>query len=53
MPVFIPCSMVFCSFVRALNEGGLVWEDDDDDATLDEVLEALDAFLAEQMTQYG
>jgi restriction system protein len=24
-----------------------------DDATLDEVLEALDTFLAEQMTQYG
>jgi hypothetical protein len=40
-----------------LNEGGLVWEDNDDDATLNEVLKALDsflaAFLAEQMTQYG
>jgi hypothetical protein len=33
------------SFVRALNEGGLVWEDNDDDATLDEVLEVLDSFL--------
>jgi hypothetical protein len=41
------------SFVRALNEGGLVWEDNDDDATLDEVLRTLDAFLAEQMSQYG
>lgn len=36
-----------------LNEGSLVWEDNDDDATLDEVLEALDAFFAEQMTQYS
>ncbi len=41
------------SFVRVLNEGGMVWESDDDDATLDEVLNALDAFLAEQMSQYG
>ncbi len=41
------------SLVRALDEGGLVWEDHDDDATLDEVLNALDAFLAEQMSQYG
>ena len=41
------------SFVRALDEGGLVWEDHDDDATLDEVLSALDSFLAEQMTEYG
>jgi hypothetical protein len=45
------------SFVRALNEGGLVWEDNDDDATLNEVLKALDsflaAFLAEQMSQCG
>ena len=41
------------SFVRALNEGGLVWEDDDDDATLDEVLRACDAFLAEERSLYG
>jgi len=41
------------SFVRALNEGGLVWEDNDANATLDEVLEALDSFLAGQMTPYG
>ncbi len=41
------------SFVRALDEGGLVWEDNDDNAMLDEVLSALDVFLADQMTQYG
>jgi len=41
------------SFVRALNEGGLVWEDNDEDATLDEVLQACEAFLAEEMSQYG
>lgn len=41
------------SLVRVLDEGGLVWESKEDDATLDEVLNALDAFLAEQMTQYG
>ncbi len=41
------------SFVRALDEGGMVWESDDDDATLDEVLLSLESFLAEQMTQYG
>ena len=41
------------SFVRALNEGGLVWEDNDADATLDEVLRACEAFLAEEMSQYG
>jgi hypothetical protein len=41
------------SFVRALNEGDLVWEDNDDDATLDEVLEACDTFLADEMSQYG
>ena len=40
------------SFVRALDEGGLVWEDNDDDATLDEVLQALDAFLAARMQEY-
>ena len=41
------------SLVRALNEGGLVWEDNDDDATLDEVLEACDTFLAGEMSQYA
>jgi hypothetical protein len=41
------------SFVRALNEGDLVWEDNDDDATLDEILEACDTFLADEMSQYG
>jgi hypothetical protein len=38
---------------RVLDEGGLVWENSDDDATLDEVLNALDAFFVEQMTRYG
>ena len=39
------------SLVRALNEGGLVWEDDDDeDATLDEILKACDTFLAGEMS---
>jgi hypothetical protein len=41
------------SFVRVFNEGGLVWEDDDDSATLDEVLKACDAFLAGEMSQYA
>jgi hypothetical protein len=40
------------SLVRALDEGGLVWEDNDDDATLDEMLQALDAFLEARMQEY-
>jgi hypothetical protein len=40
------------SLVRALDEGGLVWEDSDDDTSLDEVLQALDAFLAARMQGY-
>ena len=40
------------SCVRALNEGGLVWEDNGD-ATLDEVLKACESFLAEEMSPYG
>ncbi len=40
------------SVVRALNEGGLVWEDNDDDATLDETLNALESFLAQRMKEY-
>jgi hypothetical protein len=35
------------------NEGGFIWEDNDDDATLDEVLKACDAFLAGEMSQYA
>ena len=41
------------SFVRALNEGGLVWEDNDDDATLDEILKTCDACLEEEMSQHS
>ena len=41
------------SLVRALDEGGMIWESSADDATLDEVLETLDTFLAERLTQYG
>ncbi len=41
------------SLVRALNEGGLVWEDNGDDATLDEVLRTCDTFLADEMSQYA
>ena len=41
------------SVVRAWDEGGLVWENNQDAATLDELLHALDSFLVEQMSQYG
>jgi hypothetical protein len=41
------------AFVRVFNEGGFIWENDDDDATLDEVLKACDAFLADEMSQYA
>jgi hypothetical protein len=41
------------SFDRVFNEGGFIWEDNDDDATLDEVLKACDAFLAGEMSQYA
>ena len=35
------------SFIRALDEGGLVWEGNDNYETLDEALQALEAALAE------
>jgi hypothetical protein len=35
------------SFVRALDEGGLVWEGDDEYASLDDALRALDVAIAE------
>ncbi len=41
------------SFIRALDEGGTVWESDEDDMKLDEALHALEAGLAEWMKQYG
>ncbi len=40
------------SFVRALDEGGMVWESHDDDAMLDETLNALESFLAQRMKEY-
>jgi hypothetical protein len=35
------------SFVRALDEGGMVWEGDGDYETVDEAIQALEAGLAE------
>jgi hypothetical protein len=35
------------SLIRAINEGGIAWEGDDDYRTLDEALQALEAGLAE------
>lgn len=40
------------SFVRALDEGGMVWEGSDDCETLDAAMQALEAGLAEWMKQY-
>ena len=37
------------SLVRALDEGGMVWEGDDDYETLDAAMQALEAGLAEWM----
>jgi hypothetical protein len=39
------------SFVRALDEGGMVWEGSDDYGTLDEAMQAIEAGLAEWMKQ--
>ena len=41
------------SFIRALDEGGLVWEGDDHYATLGQAFEALEAGLAEWMQENG
>jgi hypothetical protein len=40
------------SLVRALDEGGLVWESKEHDATLDAALHALESFLAQRMNEY-
>jgi hypothetical protein len=40
------------SLVRALDEGGLVWESKKNDATLDAALHALESFLAQRMNEY-
>ena len=37
------------SLVRALDEGGLVWESNDDHETVDEALQALEIELAERL----
>jgi hypothetical protein len=39
------------SFVRALDEGGLVWEGQEDYATLDDALQDLEAGLAAWMRE--
>ena len=39
------------SFVRVLDEGGMIWEGSDDYETLDEAMQALEAGLAEWMRQ--
>ena len=41
------------SLVRALDEGGMVWESQEDDTTLDELLQTLDVFLAQRMQGYS
>jgi hypothetical protein len=40
------------SLVRALDEGGMVWESKEDDTTLDATLDALESFLAQRMKEY-
>jgi hypothetical protein len=40
------------SLVRALDEGGMVWEGSDDYETLDAAMQALEVGLAEWMKQY-
>ena len=40
------------SFVRALDEGGMVWEGSDDYETLDEAMQALEAGLAKWMKEF-
>ncbi len=41
------------SFVRALDDGGLVWEGGTPDATLDEALQALETALAAWLREEG
>ena len=40
------------SLIRALDEGGMVWESKDDDSMLDKTLNALESFLAQRMQEY-
>ena len=41
------------SFVRALDIGGMIWEGDDDYATVDAALLALDAGIAAFLEEHG
>ena len=41
------------SFVRAVDEGGIVWEGEDDYPTLDAALVALEAALGEWLEERG
>lgn len=41
------------SFIRALDEGGVVYEDEDEYPTLDEALQALDTGIAEWLEESG
>jgi hypothetical protein len=41
------------SLVRALDEGGMVWESGDDHRNVDEALQALETELAEWLKRYG
>jgi hypothetical protein len=40
------------SLVRALDEGGMVWESKKNDTTLDDTLHTLEAFLAQRMQEF-
>jgi hypothetical protein len=40
------------SLVRALDEGGMVWESSEDDASVNEALRTLDLILAQRMQGY-
>jgi hypothetical protein len=39
-------------FIRAVDQGGLIWDSDEHYATLDEAFQALEAALAEHMAEY-
>lgn len=41
------------SFIRALNMGGMVWEGEDEYASIDEAFKALDMALGEWMDELG
>ena len=41
------------SFVRALDEGGLIWEGDSSDGSVDDALRAMETALGEWMREEG